>query len=162
MRPRVSHRNPTDIERLVLKMIGTFEIFHTTVDSIMHPRAGRSNPFAGRFPAVSIIQGWCGCRGPPCWRPQRHNCLIWVVSTSIVLGRRTVGQLRTACRVGINDRIHPITGGPCRLFFDALHSHGQVTIEKSYAYMGELHPQPDLSNTNGTIEAVFTAPALVE
>ena len=37
-----------------------------------------------------------------------------------------------------------------------------VTIAKSYAYMGDLRPQPDLSNTSGTIEGVFTAPALVE
>ncbi len=37
-----------------------------------------------------------------------------------------------------------------------------VTIAKSYAYQGELRPQPSLSNTTGTVEGAFTSPVLVE
>ncbi len=37
-----------------------------------------------------------------------------------------------------------------------------ITIAKAYDYMGELTPQPDLSNTNGVVEAAYTTPVLVE
>jgi hypothetical protein len=44
--------------------------------------------------------------------------------------------------------------------------HGQtntyVQIRKSYAYMGVLKPQPDLSVTTGVIEGAYTTPALVQ
>lgn len=37
-----------------------------------------------------------------------------------------------------------------------------VKVKKSYMYDAHMSPQPDLSNTSGVIEGVFTSPVLVE